>query len=65
VNTLEGICASLKKKIQNDVMFTTITTRVVLRTGVNLTAIRPDESMDLSCVTKVRKALSDLGYEVR
>jgi hypothetical protein len=41
-----------------------VVTRVLLRTGVNLKAIRPDQAGDPAVITKVCGVLADMGYAV-
>ena len=45
--------------------FGPISTRVLLRTGVNLMEIRSDQDSDPECVRKAIDALADMGYELK
>lgn len=64
VQTLEGLRMLLEKKTKSPIVFRTVNTRLVLRTGINLLAIRPEQSMDPECVDRVAGVLNELGYGV-
>jgi hypothetical protein len=62
VNSLNDVLTSLRKQVGNDLALGPICTRVMLRTGVNLRAQRPEQATDSVAVGKVVSILSDMGY---
>lgn len=44
--------------------FAPLSTRVLLRTGVNLRRLRPDQVADAAALAKVVAALADMGYRL-
>ncbi|RSM68069.1 hypothetical protein DMB66_14235 [Actinoplanes sp. ATCC 53533] len=62
VASLADLAARLEKKIGNAASTSAISTRLILRTGVNLRQPRPEQANDPAVVEKVRVALADMGY---
>lgn len=62
-HSLQSVAAALRALV-GETSFPSITTRVLLRTGVNLRAPRPDQLGDAGTVRTVVGALKDLGYAV-
>jgi hypothetical protein len=67
-STLVGIRAALEKRLAGELtasaLFTSLNTRLILRTGVNLKMIRPEQNDDRELVSRVREALSAMGFGV-
>jgi hypothetical protein len=59
---LEEVLPSLQRQMQNDLALRPLCTRVMLRTGVNLRELRPDQLHDTSLLSKVVGTLSEMGY---
>jgi len=55
------VASSLQLTVGGDVPFRAVSTRVLLRTGVNLRDPRPDQVRDRAAIDKVVKALADMG----
>jgi hypothetical protein len=49
---------------QSALKISIITTRVMLETGVNLKAVRPDQDHDQATVAKVLAVIEDMGVAV-
>lgn len=62
VSSIKDLASMLEKKAGNPASFGAISTRLLLRTGVNLREPRPDQVADRAVVEKVRAALADMGY---
>lgn len=62
MKTLEEIRHALCQHAGSEVVFGMINTRLVLRTGVNLRAIKPEADRDAATVQKVLAALREFGY---
>jgi len=62
--TVTTMARTLETQLQNPVSFTAISTRVLLRTGVNLRKPTPVQDGDGPSVEKVRVALAEMGYRV-
>ena len=62
MKTLEQISAAVRTLSGYEVRFGLLNVRVMLRTGVNLKAIRRDQNESASAVRDVLSALHDLGY---
>ena len=59
---LSAITAALQQRIPDPGAFAFVNTRLVLRTGVNLNAIRPEDNGDKVRVQRVLTALRDMGF---
>jgi len=62
VASLADLAARLEKKIGNAASTSAISTRLILRTGINLRQPRPEHANDPAVVEKLRAALADMGY---
>lgn len=63
MTTVSGIAAALKGKLDN-ASYLALSTRVLLKTGVNLRDPKPHQDADAGVVAKVTKALTDMGHAV-
>lgn len=59
--SLEQVLATLRTQV-NEATLGPIYTRIMLRTGVNLRAPRPDQQSDASLIAKVVSNLTEMGY---
>lgn len=59
---LGDVANALRSSIKNDSSFRSVSTRVLLRTGVNVREPRPDQVRDPVAIGKVMTALVDMGY---
>lgn len=64
MKSLQEISAGLRNKLKTDILFGTVSTRVLLRTGVNLKQIQPEQNHNATLVEKVKKAVQELGYAI-
>lgn len=62
LSSLDDVLVSLKRQVTSDLALGPLCTRVMLRTGVNLRAPRPDQQGDGALVGKVLATLSEMGY---
>lgn len=62
--TVTGLGKALEGRLQNAASLGAVTTRVLLRTGVNLRKPTPQQDGDATAVEKVRSALADMGYDL-
>lgn len=62
---LQAIRAALLQLVGGEANLNFICVRVMLRTGVNLSAPTPEQNRDLGAVNKVLSALRDLGYPLK
>lgn len=62
MTTLVQITTALNAALGNPAMFSLVNTRVILRTGVDLRNIAPEQNANGDCVTKVLTALEAMGY---
>ena len=64
LRTLDDVQRALRARVGTDDALKLVTTRVFLRTGVNLKQVRPDQNADAAMVTKVIGALADFGHSL-
>jgi hypothetical protein len=64
LDTLDGIKRALSTTLNNTSLFSLINTRLMLRTGVDLAAIKPTENRNPASVSKVMGALQAMGYQL-
>jgi hypothetical protein len=62
VSSIAQLASMLEKKAGSAASASAISTRLILRTGVNLRQPRPEQANDPAVVEKVRAALADMGY---
>ena len=62
MRTLDDVQRALRTRVGSDDALKLVTTRVFLRTGVNLKQVRPDQNADAAVVTKVIGALAAFGH---
>lgn len=61
--TLEQVRQSLRAVLPEELRFGLVTTRLIFRTGVDLTApLAADRNRDPALVARVLAALQDMGY---
>ena len=64
LRTLDDVQRALRARVGSDDALKLVTTRVFLRTGVNLKQVRPDQNADAAMITKVIGALADFGHSL-
>jgi hypothetical protein len=64
LQTLDEVQRALRTRVGNDDAMKLVTTRVFLRTGVNLKQIRPEQNDNVAMVTKVIGALAAVGHSL-
>jgi len=62
LRTLDDVQRALRARVGNDDAMKLVTTRVFLRTGVNLKQVRPDQNADSAVIAKVIGALAAFGH---
>ncbi len=62
MKTLEEIKLEVRTLTGDDVRFSLVNVRVMLRTGVNLKAIKETQNDDARSIREVLSALAELGY---
>ena len=62
MRTLDDVQRALRARVGSDDAMKLVTTRVFLRTGVNLRQFRPEQNADVALVTKVIGALDAFGH---
>jgi hypothetical protein len=60
---LDEVATTLLSSV-GQAVFGPVSTRVLLRTGVNLRSPRPDHVTDPAAVAKVVSTLADMGYRL-
>jgi hypothetical protein len=64
LQTLDDVQRALRARVGSDDALKLVTTRVFLRTGVNLKQVRPDQNVDAAVITKVVGALAAFGHSL-
>jgi hypothetical protein len=64
VRTLSDVHRALSAKLGKEDIVRLVTTRVFLRTGVNLKQIRQEQNADQNVVASVIGALDGMGYSL-
>jgi hypothetical protein len=64
LRTLDDVQRALRTRVGSDDAMKLVTTRVFLRTGVNLKQIRPEQNTNDAVVTKVIGALAAVGHSL-
>jgi hypothetical protein len=62
ISSLDDVLVSLRRQVSGDLALGSLCTRVMLRTGVNLRAPRPDQQADRAVVGRVLSTLTEMGY---
>ena len=62
MSNLDEVRIALSFVIPDEARFNLVNSRLILRTGVNLRQPRPGQNTDAGVVSKVRSALSDMGF---
>jgi hypothetical protein len=62
VSSLTDLADRLERHLNNPASFKAISTRVLLRTAVNLREPKPAQNQDTELVKKVAGALAEMGY---
>lgn len=62
LQTLDDVQRALRERVGSDDAMKLVTTRVFLRTGVNLKQVKPEQNADVAVVTKVIGALAAFGH---
>ncbi|HEY8718775.1 hypothetical protein [Pengzhenrongella sp.] len=61
---LDQVASALLSSVGSEVSFRSVSTRVLLRTGVNLRMPKPTQASDPVAIGKVVSALTDMGYQL-
>lgn len=64
MTSLTDLAGKLERHLNNTASFSSVSTRVLLRTGVNLRAPKPEQIKDAAAVSKVAAALTEMGYRL-
>ena len=64
LRTLDDVHRALRARVGSDDAMKLVTTRVFLRTGVNLKQFRPEQNANAAVVTKVIGALAAVGHSL-
>lgn len=62
--TVTALAAGLEKELGNSMTYKAVSTRIMLRTGVNIMSPKPQQDADAAIVDKVRTAITDMGYRL-
>jgi hypothetical protein len=62
LKSLDDVQRALRGRVSSDDALKLLTTRVFLRTGVNLKEVRPEQNTDAAVVAKVVGALAAFGH---
>ena len=62
MRTLDDVQRALRARVGSDDAMKLVTTRVFLRTGVNLKQVRPEQNADAAVISKVMGALAAFGH---
>ncbi len=64
LDSLDRIRRALTSSLSNPSMFGLINTRLILRTGVDLAGLHSELNNNPEAVSRVLKALSEMGYSL-
>lgn len=64
MTTVTELAKTLENKLGNPTSFRSISTRVLLRTGVSLRDPAPEQDRDAQVVTRLRQVLTEMGYQM-
>jgi hypothetical protein len=62
--SIGDLAGRLERHLANPTSYGAVTTRVLLRTGVNMRSPKPEQANDPAIITKVTGALSEMGYRL-
>lgn len=62
--TMDQVAAALLSRVGSDLSLRPVSTRVLLRTGVNLRSPRPDQVKDPASIGKVVSVLTEMGFQL-
>ena len=62
VSSLTDLADRLERQLNNPASVRAVSTRVLLRTGVNMREPKPAQNQDAELVKKVAGALAEMGY---
>lgn len=62
--TLQDISETLLRELPIFAVFTSVNTRVILQTGINLKKIKPEQNDNPAAVQAVRDALARMGFDL-
>ena len=62
MKSLDDVQRALRTRVRSDDALKLLTTRVFLRTGVNLKQVRPEQNTDSVVVARVISALAAFGH---
>ncbi len=60
--TLVALGEALQKEIPIFAVFTSVNTRLIIQTGVNLKSVRPEQNEDPETIEAVQTALQRMGF---
>jgi len=63
VSSLTDLANRVERHLNNPASFKAISTRVLLRTGVNMREPKPAQNQDTGLVAKVAAVLAEMGYK--
>lgn len=64
MKSLDDVQRALRTRVSSDDALKLLTTRVFLRTGVNLKQVRPEQNTDSVVVARVIGALAAFGHPI-
>lgn len=64
LGSLTDLAERLEKQVGNPAGFMAVSTRVLLRTGVNLRAPKPEQNTDGEVLARIQAVLAEMGYRV-
>jgi hypothetical protein len=64
LKTLEEIKTALVGQLKDEGKLSLVNARLILRTGVNLSALRPGQSADSNLLKRVLGALEQMGFKL-
>ena len=63
-SNLRELSTALRKHVDLDAIFTSINTRLIIQTGVNLKRVKPEQNHDPEVIDAVQRALHEMGIEL-
>jgi hypothetical protein len=62
--SVSDLASRLERHLSNPTSYGAVTTRVLLRTGVNMRSPKPEQASDPAIISKVTGALTEMGYRL-